>query len=434
MCWLKSDRWKAGIALAGMLLLLILMVWVPVSAAGAYERASGLAMPGTVAVQATPTANATITAEIANEQLRKLQLDNDRSWNAWFWNNGPTILSSFLSTLVIVGGALFGLWRWRKDQHTELEKRAEERFQKVVESLGDEKEEVKVGAAIMLRTFLQPGYEQFYRQSFDLAVAQLRLRHANSDASESLDSLSKALTIVFKESFKLTRNRLGRIKSRFDTQSLDASGIRLDHAFLAWSDLGHIWMREAFLIKANLFSTDLSGAQLRGANFSKANLRSANLSGADLWGANLSGADLSRANLSRANLSRANLQEANLRGAKLGDVQLLKETNLCGVTGLTKGQKEACKAKGAIVDEGTTTSPPQSPASPSPPSQSSNGQIPSAPLAQSTLPSETDGSSTTPSKPSNDVQAPSAPSAQVSTPSPGIDGGSATSSQQGPES
>jgi hypothetical protein len=35
MRWLKRDIWKAGITVAGMLLFLVLMVWVPVSAAGA---------------------------------------------------------------------------------------------------------------------------------------------------------------------------------------------------------------------------------------------------------------------------------------------------------------------------------------------------------------------------------------------------------------
>jgi hypothetical protein len=52
MHWRSKDIWKAGIALAGLLLLLlVLMVWVPISAAGAYEGASGLATPVTGTVQ-----------------------------------------------------------------------------------------------------------------------------------------------------------------------------------------------------------------------------------------------------------------------------------------------------------------------------------------------------------------------------------------------
>src|SRR5438477_12228966 len=62
MRWFKREMWKAGIAVAGMLLLLVLLVWVKVEAAGAYEGASGLATPVPATVQATPTADATVTA------------------------------------------------------------------------------------------------------------------------------------------------------------------------------------------------------------------------------------------------------------------------------------------------------------------------------------------------------------------------------------
>src|SRR5438477_6135733 len=41
MYWLNRDRSKAGIAFASMLLLLVLMVWVPGSAAGADKRVWG---------------------------------------------------------------------------------------------------------------------------------------------------------------------------------------------------------------------------------------------------------------------------------------------------------------------------------------------------------------------------------------------------------
>ena len=45
MCRLKRDRWKAGIAIAGVLVLLLLMVWIPVSVVDAQERASELTGP-----------------------------------------------------------------------------------------------------------------------------------------------------------------------------------------------------------------------------------------------------------------------------------------------------------------------------------------------------------------------------------------------------
>ena len=366
MRWPKREIWKAGIALAGMLLLLILMVWVPMSAVGADEGASGPATPTTGTMQATPTVDATMTA--LNKQ--KLERDNDRSFQAWFWSSGATLLS----TLALVIGGFIGFLRWRVDRReaqdkdrvarqdaqgkeladrlAEREKRDEERFQSVVEGLGSEREEAKVGAAILLRTFLRPGYEQFYTQTFDLAVAHLRLPRTPNppedlDNSLPLTTLSQALIVVFKEAFPLARDRLKEQdpKSEFHPPSLDATSVNLDCAFLGgnWVDLKHAWMPEVSMRKADLRGTnlskallskaklsradlsgaDLTGAELTGADLAGARLSDTNLTGASLrWvnlsGAILNGADLSGANLTGANLVRANLTGANLTGANLG--------------------------------------------------------------------------------------------------------------------
>jgi hypothetical protein len=134
MHWLKRDKWKTGIAIAGMLLLLVLMVWVPVSAAGAYEGASGLTTP--VTVQATPTEDATVTAlnkEKLAQEVQQLEKQNEPDFLGWLRANAAVLLS----TLVVVIGGLIGLFRWlgdrrdeqekrREDQHSEQEKRAEE--------------------------------------------------------------------------------------------------------------------------------------------------------------------------------------------------------------------------------------------------------------------------------------------------------------------
>ena len=65
---LKRDMWKVGITLAGILLPLMLMIWVPVSVAGAQKVAPGRIRPVTVTVQATPTEDATVT-ELNKEKL-----------------------------------------------------------------------------------------------------------------------------------------------------------------------------------------------------------------------------------------------------------------------------------------------------------------------------------------------------------------------------
>ena len=382
MRWLKRNLWRTGIAIAGMLLLLMLMAWISVVAAGAHEGASGSIR--SVTALATPTEDATVTAlskEKLLQEVNQLKEQNDLGPLEWLRTN----TSILLSTLVVVIGALIGLWRWlgdrrdehekrREDQRSEQEKRAEERFQSAVTGLGDEKEGARIGAAILLRTFLRPGYEQFYTQTFDLAVANLRLPrtpHPPEDPNTPLPltTLSQALIVVFREAFPLARNQNKR-----SPESLDATDIQLDSAYLRGADLKQVWMPqaslrkvdlslanlgeanlgEAKLIGAKLNEADLSRAKLSGADLSEAELiraklneadlnrtffNGARLSGADLRGADLRGADLSGADLSWARLSGAYLSEADLNGTNLSEADL-KGANLRGVVGLTKGQLE----------------------------------------------------------------------------------------------
>ena len=418
MHWHKRELWKVGIVLAGLPFLLVFLVWVSVGAANAQARASGLTMPGMVMVQATPTEDATVTAlnkEKLAQEVQQLKDQNEPDLLGWLQTNA----SILLPTLTVVIGGLFGLWRWRvdrkeaqdkeskdrkeaqdkeskdrkeaqdkelKDRKDERDKRAEERFQIAVTGLGDEKEGAKVGAAIFLRTFLRPGYEQFYTQTFDLAVANLRLPRISSLLEEDPDALhtppqadpntplplttlSQALIMVFKESFPLARDYSGSSnKEKKALQSLDATGIQLDHAYLSGADLKQAWMPQAFLREADLSGTDLSGANLSGTNLSGANLKQAWMPQASLRRADLSGTDLSGTNLSGADLSGAALSGTNLSGAALSGTRLYE------VKGLKKEQLATWKAEGAIIEEDSTTNSSQAAASPPPTSQSNNAQ------------------------------------------------------------
>jgi len=349
----------------------------------------------------------TMTA-LQKEQLA-LQNDKLKSDNSWAWLSP---VSAIFGPLATIGTILVGILvarnnflQWSKnrddeqkkraeDQRIEREKRDEERFQKVVEGLGSERKEAKVGAAITLRTFLQPGYERFYRQAFDLAVAHLRLRKA--DATIPLDSLSQALISVFRESFPRARQEeLKKTNAQFDPQQLDATDVQLDHAYLVGADLVQAWLVQASLREANL-----SNAQLEGANLSNAQLEGAVLVGAQLKGAVLVGAQLEGANLRLAQLEGANLNSAQLEGANPEDADSLKDAKMNGVIGLTPEQRKRCIKKGAIFDD-----------------------VQQAPA------SATGSSSSPPPYASNDTQALSAPPAQESTPTPDTGGSSTASSQ-----
>src|SRR6266700_1334313 len=329
---LKREMWKAGIAVAGILLLLLLMVWVPVSEAGAYEKAFGFARLGTGTVQATPTEDGTVTAlnkEKLAQEVQQLKNQNEPDLLGWLRTNA--------TVLVVVIGGLIGLFRWFGDRRSERERRDEDRFQAVVAALGSDNEDAKVGAAIMLRTFLQPGYERFYRQAFYLAVAHLRLRKPDLETIEEdpkapvLASLNQALIVIFEEAFSRARewvkqgspsSRLQRVtawlkrilrrEKRFDPRSLDARYIQLDRAFLWKADLEQVWMP-----LASLQNTDLTEAKLRGASLWRGDLSKSNLNMANLPRADLGQADLSKAYLSEARLCGATLWGADLNGANL---------------------------------------------------------------------------------------------------------------------
>ncbi|EFH85867.1 pentapeptide repeat-containing protein [Ktedonobacter racemifer] len=345
MYWLKKGLWPIGIIITStMLFLLILITVLSVPTVYAKQTLSKNAIAGTATVQTTPTEDLTVTT--LNKELLTQELnDQQHTRDNWLWSNVATILSSALSTLVIVIGVLFGFWQWSvgrkdtqnkasedrrieqdkelKDRQAEREKRAEERFQSAVTGLGDEKEGTRIGSAILLRTFLRPGYEQFYTQTFDLAVAHLCLPRASSPSENQtapLTTLSQTLIVIFREAFPLARSQNDE-----SPQMLDATRIQLDNAYLALADVRNIWMPYASLQQA-----DLKGADLRGANLNEADLKSANLEGANLAGANLKGADLGGVNLKSANLNEADLKSANLEGANLAGANL-KGADLGGV-------------------------------------------------------------------------------------------------------
>ncbi len=318
-----------------------LLLWITAPVA-AHARTAAVSAAG---AQDTPTVDATVTA-LQKEQLAQ-QVEQLKEQNFWAaWTNLATPLSILVGLLTVLGG----VWRYLRDQRAEREKQheverqrladrqaerekqAEERFQKVVEGLGNASEASQVGAAILLRTFLRKneGYEQFYSQAFDLAVAHLRLRNVDATTPEPLTSLSQALVTVLKESYPLARDWLGQHPRYFD-----AARIQLDHAYLSGADLRRIWIPKAHLRKATLRSTDLSRANLNGVDLYGANLCGANLNGADLYGASLAEADLNAADLSNVNVTT---------------VKIWTNARLHNVKGLTKAQLELCKAKGAITD------------------------------------------------------------------------------------
>jgi uncharacterized protein YjbI with pentapeptide repeats len=408
MHWRGRNISKAVVVFAVILLLFLSVIVLPPLIGGGQTEQT-IQFPGG-GVPATPTINVTaVVQDQLKQQDEQLQRANSQPWiilNPLFSSIGGigTICLAIVAFLTFRSG----FKQWQGNRQDDQEKRAEERFQAAVTGLGGD-DKAGIGATAILRTFLREGYEQYYRQVFDLAVGYLRLRPIDPENAEKLDPLSQALIGVFVESFKRAREYLLSTINldetlRIDVQLekyLNATYIQLDKALLKESDLNHIWIPEACLRKANLRRIYLEGAylhtsDLRGADLTDAHLRNANLPSADLRGANLSGADLRQANLFRAKLAEANLSAADMRQAQLYNTNIeaalsLKDTDLRGVEGLTDAQLEACRRMEAIVDDDTTVSSTQSSSAST---QSNDAQAVAIPPAQeNTSAPDTDGSS-----------------------------------------
>lgn len=358
---LTISRWKWACIVA-LTIPLLLAIWLPMIALGAAPTPTSTTLPSSTA-QSTTTASATVqltpTVDPTVIALQKAVLEHQ---NNWLWGNAVPLVSTLLSGPAILFTALFGLFRWRKDQQIERDKRAEDRhmdrqkrdedrFQAVVEGLGSERVEAQVGAAIMLRTFLRPGYEQFYRQTFDLAIAHLRLREVDPVVPAPLDSLSQALITVLKESFPEARRVLKSQVNEYTRQLLDATGAHLDNAYLSNADLSEIFLRKAIMREAHFWKANLRGAYLKHSNLASAYLVEANLQAADCGYTVLTNADLRDAQLEETHLSGADLTGADLKGAHPEKAASLNNAKLNGVKGLTPDQLAACAARGAKIDD-----------------------------------------------------------------------------------
>src|SRR6266567_3945978 len=149
MRWLKSDTWRIGIPLAGLLLVLIFMVWVPMSAS-AHGGTSVLTGPRTI--QATPTEDATLTALNKEKLQQDIAMDRnaiakDQSDRFWAWTGSGTIIVGIAGVIF----SLFQFYRAQLDKRVEQERKDEEEFHTLIRDLGSDKIVVKIDASITLR-------------------------------------------------------------------------------------------------------------------------------------------------------------------------------------------------------------------------------------------------------------------------------------------
>lgn len=329
-------------------------------------------------------------AELTKLQLeaRKLQIDIAQSQASLFtWDGLSTYLARNAATLLAIIAGLWALYRYLSEQTKQREEKEERRFSDIAEHLGSESEQSRMGAAVLLPSFLRQGFEGFYIQVFNLVAGSLRLlRHESSDHG----GFRQALVTVYRESFPKARALIPAGPSDKDNPEiafrLNSSEVGLQGAYLVNADLKGAWLRQANFNDAIARDARLQGANLEFASMKRCSLEVADLTSANLHGADLSEADLRRAVLSNCLLENASLQKANLTGAEmigvtarganflgatLDDADLqgadfapmelggkpanldlaasLVGTKLYGARGLSEQQRNICREKGALL-------------------------------------------------------------------------------------
>ena len=305
------------VLLSAVLAAFAFIVGAPSPAAGAPEARAGSAA---LAGQAAPSERSGDPDRTALEKEKlRAEIAELKSRTSVPWTSYATLVSAVAGVLAVVAGFRSLSVEARKDRS----RREDERFQMVVSGFGSPNDRAWVGAAVVVREFLQPGREQFHLQAFDFVVAHLKSTGNNSLA------LNHALITAFKEGFPRVRDELQRTRGLAHPDELgrylDVSRVRLDGAFLWKADLRNVWMPEASLEGTDLSEADLGGARLWKGNLRKIKLRQADLSEGDLGCADLAEAELSEANLRRAGLWATHLVKAKLWGADLTDARLCRD-------------------------------------------------------------------------------------------------------------
>jgi uncharacterized protein YjbI with pentapeptide repeats len=330
-CLLGCDR---RLLVTGFSISLLCMA-PSVSSQSPTSRAAGAppqtALVSRESVRAQGDSVGAVRGQLEQEKLRgeieKLSLENRNNRRSV-----PNFLYSNASVLVAIILGFLSFIRYLQSRQEELRKREDERFEQVVAALGGERDQERVGAAVLLPTFLRSGYERFYVQVFNLAAGNLRAlpapRVRNSAAAvvapqlsgESVTALRQALVTVFQDAYPLARKTLARpVQHRQTRQYLNAEGVRLDGAFLASVELQTAWLRGASFCGSDLTAANLTDAVLENADMSEARLDQAMLRGSNLISSNfayarLNGADLSDARIDTADFSFASLSDITMIG------------------------------------------------------------------------------------------------------------------------
>jgi uncharacterized protein YjbI with pentapeptide repeats len=303
----------------GSMILVILLLW-----SVAARLAWGFKASVPITDLSDSTNNIQLREEKLREEIRKLQLENERLSSRW-----ESIRSSapFLTALVAAMGVLATIWKQihesstqrnldRLQREEESLRRSNERFTSIVSDLGSASEAIQASSALSLMTFLKQEYKDFHEQVFLILLANLKIQHS--------EKINKLLITAFNASIRkyleYARDQNKSVEldlSHSYLERADLSGIDLSSADLGFTQLRSANLTDAILFRVRGMKADFDKARLSRANLNEARLRKAQFQGTQFHGANIVAADLKETDLRGAQFQQAKLQSAHLDNARL---------------------------------------------------------------------------------------------------------------------
>ena len=304
----------------------------------------------------------------------------------FFGADAESVLSSSLSfqghVLVVIAAIGLPLAMWRvhalqtqstaalEQSNTAQSNLLNERYQKGVEMLGNQKLSVRLGGIHALGRLAKNEPPTYHIEIMSVLCAYVRNWHIadrpagmqskgipDAEESDLPEDVGTALEVIGSRSNKqreieaerkytvalmdanLCRwmcNRPGRVAFQ-NFSHVNFAGADLSETFMPLTTLTHSIFMHSNLSNTILMRADISDANFFGADLSEASPVKANLTNALFEGAKLIRADISDANFSGADLSRVSLVGADLTNA-LFEGAKLSGTDLSEAKGLTQEQ------------------------------------------------------------------------------------------------
>jgi uncharacterized protein YjbI with pentapeptide repeats len=302
------------VVLAALLLPTGGLLVAPSAAAGA----PGPSAPPTAA--ATSGAGGGASVDMQNrkleQEIRKLEIDNDRAASGW---NSLLTLAPSLAALAAIATVAVSWSKQREDtklqriadreqQEAESNRQFDANFAGVVANLGSASESLQASAASTLAVFLGSRYTQFHEHVLRVVIANLKTDHAQSVRRLLIGVLGRALT----------GEGHGRTPAALTGLDLELAGAHLEGLDVATVQFPEeMVIEEADLSDATLDGATMWKAKLSRAVLTKVSARHANLGQARLDGAVLLEARLDGMSATSASLRRVDARNASFKGARL---------------------------------------------------------------------------------------------------------------------